>query len=275
MFGCAYGHTGNQRHTVRRTLRRKKPDARRLYGRKRGGERVFPYARMHIYAFESSRWESGQTDALSDGTHTAGFTLPFAGAHYAADAAFAVALAVALGADFGKACGALSSFGGVKRRYERAGTLHGAEVIFDYAHHPTELRCALRTADAGGRTLAVFQPHTYSRTASYMADFVEVLGSRKEVVLLPTYAARERGTQGASSADLAAAISENIRNAEFISPFRTMTRGIMSKTTLRALTKSLCSERAIYTTSESVCTGNRGGRGTESPPANAAPLSVR
>ena len=40
-----------------------------------------------------------------------------------------------------------------------------------------------------------------------MADFVEVLGSRKEVVLLPTYAARERGTQGASSADLAAAIS--------------------------------------------------------------------
>lgn len=167
-------------------------------------------SRMPVCTYTLSRvleWESGQTDALSDGTHTAGFTLPFAGAHYAADAAFAVALAVALGADFGKACGALASFGGVKRRYERAGTLHGAEVIFDYAHHPTELRCALRTADAGGRTLAVFQPHTYSRTASYMADFVDVLGSRKEVVLLPTYAARERGTQGASSADLAAAIS--------------------------------------------------------------------
>ena len=152
----------------------------------------------------------GQTDELSLRGERARFTLPYPGAHYAADAAFAVALSVALGADFKDACAALSSFRGVKRRYERAGKLGGAEVIFDYAHHPTDLACTLKAAESGdARVLAVFQPHTYSRTAKYMDDFVRVLGGREEVVLMPVYAARERGAQGASSVDLARAIEND------------------------------------------------------------------
>lgn len=168
-------------------------------------------SRMPECTYELTRileWENGQTDSLACRGKSAGITLPYAGAHYAWDAAFAVALAVELGADFGAACGALATFGGVRRRYERAGFVHGAEVIFDYAHHPTELGCTLRTAQAGGRVLVVFQPHTYSRTASYMDGFVDVLGREKEVVIMPTYAARERGSQGASSTDLAAAIAK-------------------------------------------------------------------
>lgn len=166
-------------------------------------------SRMPICTYDITRileWEGGQTDSLYACGKSAGFTLPYAGAHYATDAAFAVALAVELGADFGQACGALGTFRGVRRRYERAGRVRGAEVIFDYAHHPTEIACTLRTACANGKVLVVFQPHTYSRTASYMEDFVEVLGKQKEVVIMPTYAARECGRQGASSADLAAAI---------------------------------------------------------------------
>ncbi len=170
-------------------------------------------SRMPVCTYGVSRIlerPDGQTDELSLRGERARFTLPYPGAHYAADAAFAVALSVALGADFKDACAALSSFRGVKRRYERAGKLGGAEVIFDYAHHPTELACTLKAAESGNaRVLAVFQPHTYSRTAKYMDDFVRVLGGREEVVLMPVYAARERGAQGASSVDLARAIEND------------------------------------------------------------------
>lgn len=152
-------------------------------------------------------WSGGQTVTLLSPCGKGKFTLPVRGAHYAEDGAFAVALAVALGADFHEACAALSGFGGVRRRFERTGRIGKAEAIFDYAHHPTEIECALKSARKQGRTLVVFQPHTYSRTARYMEDFVRVLGETKEVVLLPTYAARERSEAGATSAELAAHIA--------------------------------------------------------------------
>ena len=160
------------------------------------------------YLFSSvPKCGGGQTVTVSSADGTDTFTLPYAGAHYAEDGTFAVALAVALGADMHRACAALSRFKGVTRRCERAGRMCGAEVIFDYAHHPTELACTLDAAEAdGSRVLPVFQPHTYTRTASYLDAFAEVLGARGEVILLPVYAARERAKAGGTSRDLAFAV---------------------------------------------------------------------
>lgn len=175
-------------------------------------------SRMHecAYLFSSvPKCGEGQTVTLSSPDGREVFALPFAGRHYAEDAAFAVALACELGADLHSACRALASFKGVKRRCERAGKLGRAEVVFDYAHHPTELECTLSAAEEdGSRVLPVFQPHTYSRTKSYLSDFARVLGSRGEVILLPVYAAREREMSGGTSPDLADEIGRQFPECE-------------------------------------------------------------
>ena len=62
--------------------------------------------------------------------------------------------------------------------------------------------------------LHVFQPHTYSRTKSYLSDFARVLGSRGEVILLPVYAAREREMSGGTSPDLADEIGRQFPECE-------------------------------------------------------------
>lgn len=87
----------------------------------------------------------------------------------------------------------LEEFRGVKRRFERIGTLNGIPMICDYAHHPAELAAALSTAEGlcRGTVRVVFQPHTYTRTRDLMADFVAVLKRAENPLIYRTYAARE------------------------------------------------------------------------------------
>ena len=88
----------------------------------------------------------------------------------------------------------LEGFHGVRRRFERVGTLGGIPVISDYAHHPAEIAAALSTAEGlcRGTVRVVFQPHTYTRTRDFMADFVRVLRRAENPIIYRTYAARER-----------------------------------------------------------------------------------
>ena len=87
----------------------------------------------------------------------------------------------------------LTAFRGVKRRFERVGTLAGVPVVCDYAHHPAEIAAALSTAEGlcDGTVRVVFQPHTYTRTRDLMTDFVRVLKRAESPVIYRTYAARE------------------------------------------------------------------------------------
>lgn len=105
----------------------------------------------------------------------------------------------------------LESFGGTGRRFERLGEYNGADVVDDYAHHPTEVAATLAAAQRMGyqRIVLAFQPHTYSRTAALFNDFVAVLKADK-VLITEIYAAREKST-GLSAKKLADAIP----NAEF------------------------------------------------------------
>jgi UDP-N-acetylmuramate--alanine ligase len=77
---------------------------------------------------------------------------------------------------------------------ELKGEADGVQVIDSYAHHPTELAAdldAARDIAAGGRLIAVFQPHLFSRTRIFAADFGLALGRADEVIVLDVYAARE------------------------------------------------------------------------------------
>lgn len=80
-------------------------------------------------------------------------------------------------------------------------------VYTDYAHHPTEMACAVAMARQACRgTLRVlFQPHRYSRTKALLRDFPAAFAGADEVVLCPTYAAFEEPVEGGDVADLYAA----------------------------------------------------------------------
>ena len=129
------------------------------------------------------------------------------------NAMFAIAAAYALGISPADSARALLDFAGVQRRFERAGSILGVPVYFDFAHHPTEIACALERARNEGSTLAVFQPHTFSRTKAYLEKFAKVLGEGEgALILAPTYAARETEEDGVGIDALEAAIREKYPN---------------------------------------------------------------
>lgn len=93
------------------------------------------------------------------------------------------------------------------RRFQILRKADGLTVITDYAHHPTEMKCAVEMAKAvcGGVLRVLFQPHRYSRTKALLADFPAAFKDADEVVLCPTYAAFEPPVEGGDIADLYAA----------------------------------------------------------------------
>ena len=121
-----------------------------------------------------------------------------------------VALSDHLGVDEEALKKALSEFQGVGRRFELAGSIlregERIPVIDDYGHHPRELEVtfdAVRQAYPGKRLISVFQPHRYSRTRDSFVDFVSVLMTADELVLMPVFPAGEQPIVGAESKDLA------------------------------------------------------------------------
>jgi UDP-N-acetylmuramate--alanine ligase len=138
------------------------------------------------------------------GTVTLRLRVP--GLHNVRNAAAALAVVHELGADVGRALGALAEFTGVGRRFERVGEARGVTVVDDYAHHPTEVAATLaaaRQAFPRRRVVAVFQPHLFSRTALHGDALGRALAAADVVVVAPIYAARERPLPGVS-ADLVA-----------------------------------------------------------------------
>lgn len=102
-------------------------------------------------------------------------------------------------------CNALSTFPGAKRRFEvhlKESGEHGRVIIDDYAHHPDELKASISSVKAlypGRRLTVAFQPHLYSRTRDFAAEFAEALSLADEVILLNIYPAREEPIPGVTS----------------------------------------------------------------------------
>jgi len=129
------------------------------------------------------------------------------GRHNILNALAALAASAELGVEFGAAVAALTRFRGTERRFEVKGQAAEVTVVDDYAHHPTEIRATLAAARLKypGRLIwAVFQPHTYSRTAALMHDFVQAFDDADHVLVTAIYAAREPDTLGVSGASLVA-----------------------------------------------------------------------
>jgi UDP-N-acetylmuramate--alanine ligase len=128
-----------------------------------------------------------------------GLTLPMPGRHNALNATAAIAVARELGISDELIRTAIASFGGVKRRFSRAGTWNGATIIDDYGHHPVEIAAVLKAAreSTSGQVIAVFQPHRYTRLSSLFEDFCTCFNDADAVVVANVYAAGETPIPGA------------------------------------------------------------------------------
>jgi UDP-N-acetylmuramate--alanine ligase len=138
------------------------------------------------------------------------------GRHNALNATAAFAAAVELGFAPPRVSAALAGYRGARRRMELKGEADGVRVFDSYAHHPTELAADLRAArdivgpsgagGAGGRVIAIFQPHLYSRTRIFAADFGAALSLADEALVLDVYAAREDPEPGVTGKLVADAV---------------------------------------------------------------------
>jgi UDP-N-acetylmuramate--alanine ligase len=121
------------------------------------------------------------------------------GLHMALNATAALATGVALGLEPAALADGLARYTGVRRRFEFKGRAAGVVVYDDYAHHPTEVAAQLaaaRTVVSDGRLVVVFQPHLYSRTATFATAFGAALGLADIVVQMDVYGAREQPRAG-------------------------------------------------------------------------------
>jgi UDP-N-acetylmuramate--alanine ligase len=102
---------------------------------------------------------------------------------------------------------ALEKFTGVKRRFTRTGESNGVVVIDDYGHHPVEIAAVLKAGrmaveESGGKIIAVFQPHRYSRLSSLFDQFCTCFNEAEHVIVADVYAAGEQPVEGADKKHL-------------------------------------------------------------------------
>lgn len=167
------------------------------------------------YAVDESADYQAHTVSLADGYqhfqlqtphgNTEGWKVALPGKHNLENVTGALALLLEEGYEVHSLQQALASFTGVKRRFETV--YQGSETVFvdDYAHHPDELRAAIRAARSffpGKQLTGIFQPHLFSRTHDFEDGFARELAQLDELVLLDIYPARELPIPGVTSENL-------------------------------------------------------------------------
>ena len=159
----------------------------------------------HAQGSEAQVWERG--------VYLGDLTLKILGAHNLSNALAAVAVGRKIGLDFPKIAEALASFSGTKRRFEHRGEINGITFIDDYAHHPSEITATLKSArlkvegdSSLNRVVAVFQPHRYSRTKTFLQEFASAFENADLVVITDIYSAGETNTNNITGEDLVTAI---------------------------------------------------------------------
>lgn len=155
---------------------------------------------------EAEIWERGEYLGI--------LRLQLLGKHNLSNALAAVAVGRKLGLEFAVIQEAIAPFGGTKRRFEHRGEAKGITFIDDYAHHPSEIRATLAAAKqkvqstvTQQRVVAIFQPHRYSRTATFINEFATAFKDADVVVVTDIYSAGEKNTTGIKGKSLAEAIA--------------------------------------------------------------------
>ncbi len=133
--------------------------------------------------------------------------VPFPGLATAENALLAIGTAVVAGIPIPEAAGALESFAGVRRRFERIGTAGGVEVFDDFAHNPVKIRAAIEALRPAGSLWIYYQPHGYGPTRFFrdelIASFRATLRPGDHLLLAPIYDAGGTADRSIRSEDVA------------------------------------------------------------------------
>ena len=139
--------------------------------------------------------EGSSFDVYIDGQFHHHFFIPAYGDHNIQNALSVIAFAHHENLDTDKVAENLESFKGVKRRFSQK-EISDTVIIDDYAHHPAEIKAtidAARQKYPNREIVAVFQPHTFSRTVALLSEFGETLGEADVVYLCEIFtSAREK-----------------------------------------------------------------------------------
>ena len=130
------------------------------------------------------------------------------GDHNLQNAGVALAAVELAGYSRAEAARVLGEFRGATRRLELRGQVGGVDVVDSYAHHPRELAADIAAVRDGGRVLALFQPHLYSRTRHLAREFGAALASADVVAVTDVYRAREQPVEGVTGKLVVDALAE-------------------------------------------------------------------
>ena len=160
-------------------------------------------------------------DLIKYGENAGRIKLSVAGNHNVSNALSTIAVAELLGIDLATIQKGILSFTGTNRRFEYKGERNGFTIIDDYAHHPTEIKATLTSAQnyPHREIWCIFQPHTYTRTKAFFHEFAEALSLADHVILADIYAARETDTLSMSSELLAEELKQLGADAYYLSSF--------------------------------------------------------
>ncbi|MEM7769374.1 MAG: UDP-N-acetylmuramate--L-alanine ligase [Cyanobacteria bacterium P01_A01_bin.37] len=172
------------------------------------------------YTVTDLRFHADQTCAMvcEHGQPLGTLKLRLLGRHNLSNALAAVAVGRYVGIPFQKIASILATFDGAHRRFEKRGCYSDITFLDDYAHHPSELKATLTAARTQAsvvqsgdrkRIVAVFQPHRYSRTATFLEDFAQSFNEADLIVISDIYSAGEQKTYGMSGRVVAEAIAQH------------------------------------------------------------------
>ncbi|MDH4217458.1 MAG: UDP-N-acetylmuramate--L-alanine ligase [Candidatus Aminicenantes bacterium] len=132
------------------------------------------------------------------------------GIHNIHNAMASVAVGLDLNIPISTILQALEKYTGIGRRFELKKRVDNILIIEDYAHHPTEIRATLDAAKKGWacRTIAVFQPHRYSRLSLLMKEFATAFNQADILILTDIYPAGEKSIPGVTGKALYEEIQE-------------------------------------------------------------------
>lgn len=139
---------------------------------------------------------------------------PILGEHNLSNALAAIAIGRLVGLEFTQIANILATFEGARRRFEHRGEHNHILFIDDYGHHPSEIQVTLAAARLRAesttdprRVVAVFQPHRYSRTLTFLSEFAESFGNADVVITTDIYSAGEPDLGQVTGQQLADAIA--------------------------------------------------------------------
>ncbi|RMG16126.1 MAG: UDP-N-acetylmuramate--L-alanine ligase [Deltaproteobacteria bacterium] len=187
------------------------PEVQGLIPRIEKRYRTYGFGSQADWQVHDLRYEGMACDfeVVAEGKSRGRFRIPMVGRHNVLNALAALVVADEMGVREDLARRALAEFGGVQRRFTVRGEVDGITVVDDYGHHPAEIRAVLAGARTAfdRRTIAVFQPHRYTRTRDLAEDFATAFNDADAVVVTDIYAAGEAPIEGVS----AEALVESIR----------------------------------------------------------------